>query len=97
MELVIVMSAYSTSHLQDCRSPFVSIKDPATGTSLCEYHLESRPRSELQGKKAVVMCRVYRASRTGCWSVQAVGQVLSTGCTSTYCPILAWISQQGWH
>ena len=96
VEMVIVMSAYSGAQLQDCRQPFVSIRDPASGTSLCEYHLESRPRAEMAGKKAVVMCRICRASRSNSWQVHAVGQVLQEGYARRYEPILAWITRQEW-
>lgn len=96
MEMVVVVSAWSGARLQDCRQPFVSIRDPASGASLCEYHLESRPRAELADKTAVVMCRIHRASRTNAWEVQAVGQVLASGYASNYGPILQWIGSQGW-
>lgn len=94
-QLVMVMSAYHDALLQDCRQPFVSIRDPSTRMSLCEYHLEDK-RHMLASKKAVVMCRVYRALRTGTWEVQAVGEALDNGDTRNYAPLLAWIAGQQW-
>ena len=94
--MVVVMSAWQHAHLQDCRQPFVTVRDPATGTSLCEYRVEAWSRAELAGKKAVVMCRIYRASRTNSWQVQAVGQLLHDGDASHYGPILSWLGRQAW-
>ena len=95
VELVVVMSAYMDACLHNCLQPYVSIADPATKYSLCEYHLENK-RAELASKKAVVMCRIFRASRSNSWEVQAVGQVLNNGDASNYQPILGWIKAQNW-
>ncbi|KAK9802996.1 hypothetical protein WJX73_007334 [Symbiochloris irregularis] len=95
VEMVLVMSAWADARLHDCRQPYVAIRDPSTGVSLCEYHLEDR-KQEMVGKKSVGMCRVYRSkTKSDAWEVQAVGKVLPDGSAGNYGPIQLWIAQQG--
>lgn len=93
--LVLVLSAYSLSHLDDMRQPFVMVEDPVTKVPLCEYHLENHSKQVLASHKAVVMCRMFLSS-TGVWKVEALGQLLPEGHAGRYGPIKAWLAQQAW-
>ena len=42
VELYWTMSAWLGSMLTDLKQPYVSVVDPKTGESLCEFHLEVR-------------------------------------------------------
>lgn len=84
VEFVVVMSGWAYARLQDCRQPYVAIRDRTTGHSLCEYHLEDK-KGELAGMKAVVMCRCGSAARmlseiaarTQCWTTTFVADLLN--------------------
>ncbi len=107
MQLVIVVSAYAGAMLDDALQPFVSIQDPATKATLCDYHLEDQDKTTLHAHKNVVMCRFQRTATQG-WQVQAVGHMMASGYASPsvgddfhahggYTPIVKWIQSQPWH
>ena len=99
MQIVIVISAYAGARLDQTLQPYVSIQDPATKATLCEYHLEDQDKASRRVHKNVVMCRFQRTVTQG-WQVQAVGHMLPEGFAgdnSAYEPIITWIQSQPWH
>ncbi|KAK9843303.1 hypothetical protein WJX74_010075 [Apatococcus lobatus] len=95
VSLVLVLSAYSGSHLNNMLQPFVVMEDPATKMPLCEYHLEKHSKAVLASHKAVVMCRIFLGP-TGSWQVEALGHLLPHGSAGNYEPIRAWLKEQSW-
>lgn len=97
-QLVFVMSAWAEATLGMIRQPFILIEDPASGHSLCGYHLEDQPQLVRNEGKSVVMCRIFLGP-TGIWQVEAVGHMLDAGFAGhpeAYRPIYEWIAEQGW-
>lgn len=91
--LVLTMSAWAGAQLSDIDQPYIAVRDPATGTELCQYFLEDLSPQQRSGNSAVVMCCIYRSQRAaGQWEVAAVGQV-GKGDASGYVPLLETIQR----
>eukprot|EP01026_Neomeris_dumetosa_P035059 TRINITY_DN2804_c0_g1_i3.p1 TRINITY_DN2804_c0_g1~~TRINITY_DN2804_c0_g1_i3.p1 ORF type:complete len:977 (+),score=62.34 TRINITY_DN2804_c0_g1_i3:158-2932(+) len=58
--MYIVMSSWAGAKLDNIKQPFVSLVDPATNTSLCDYHLEDLKKEVACAASSVIMCRIYR-------------------------------------
>ncbi len=95
-EIFIVVSAFAGATLGDIVQPMVELKDPATGVSLCEYHLEQQGREVRERMSSVVMGRVYRGEGgSNGWRFQALG-VVGRGAASDYEPIYETIRNGQW-
>ena len=80
--IYITVSAFADAVLSDIRLPFVEVVDEATGTVLCEYHMEDRSR--LGSSKSIIMCCIARSGPR--WTVRAIGAV-GQGSASDYGPL----------
>jgi len=84
---VFVLSAWQDATLADIRSPairFTNADDESSADPLCVYNLDSHDK--ISHLKSVIMCKLYRSSRTSEWHVLAVGDS-QRGCAGNYGPI----------
>jgi stress response protein SCP2 len=86
--IYITVSAFAEAVLSDIRLPFVEVCDEATGTVLCEYHMEDR--SKLAKSKSIIMCCIARSGPR--WTVRAIGKV-GQGSASDYGPLIEACAQ----
>jgi stress response protein SCP2 len=86
--IYITISAFAEAVLSDIRLPFVEVVDDATGTVLCEYHMEDRSR--LSGSKSIIMCCIARSGAR--WAVRAIGTV-GQGSADNYSPLIEACTQ----
>ncbi len=58
---------------------------------LCQYYLEKQNTGD---KTAVVMCKLEKSEKDGCWNVVAIGDIGYGRCTERYRTIQATIDKK---
>ena len=86
----IVLSAWADATFDDFMLPNVFCQD-ACGAELCRYELQAQG-AKVQGKKNVIMCRIWRPTKSSAWKCDAIGSIGSTGDATNYTPIVASIT-----
>jgi stress response protein SCP2 len=84
---MFVISAFADATLADIVTPSVSFRDEDADEDadpLCVYNLDSHDK--IAHLKSVIMCKLYRSSRTDGWHIMAIGDS-HRGSASDYGPI----------
>ncbi len=75
-----------------CSEATLSAEGQLTAIKFKLCFLQERPASREADSTCIVMCRLEKG-QAGRWTVQAVGEYLSYGCTMIYGPIFEHVEQ----